>query len=187
MNIFQKLERSGENPGEEIRSDDLRKWLEKQPVYAGTRRGTWETVQNRFWRKVNKTEGCWMWLGSKTVNSGHGATCITRDLILGAHVFSYLLSGSALKRGYNVLHKCDVGGCVNPDHLFSGTQKENVHDCLRKQRWTRRKLCPDDIVKIRNSGYIQGRKGEIKRISDSLGFPYQSVQKVLTMGSYAIL
>lgn len=51
-----------------------------------------------------------------------------------AHRLSYIEYVGPIRKGLNVLHKCDVPACVNPDHLFIGTQKANIRDMIRKGR-----------------------------------------------------
>ena len=84
-----------------------------------------------FWRRVNKTETCWLWTGNLGARYG--------QLLIGyrtvkAHRFSYELHIGPIPPGMNVLHKCDVPACVNPAHLFLGTQKQNFEDMERKGR-----------------------------------------------------
>ncbi len=51
-----------------------------------------------------------------------------------AHRISYRVFKGTIPQGFSVLHKCDVPSCINPDHLFVGTQKDNMSDCSRKGR-----------------------------------------------------
>lgn len=90
----------------------------------------------RFWAKVHKQDGaCWLWQASTTA-FGYGVIwCSELDRQLGAHQYSWLLvHGSLPVRPLQVLHRCDVPACVNPDHLFVGTQRDNIQDCLAKGR-----------------------------------------------------
>jgi hypothetical protein len=83
-----------------------------------------------FWCYVQKTETCWLWTGPRT--RYYGNFCIGGKVVL-AHRFSYELNiGSAI--GFCVCHRCDVPLCVRPDHLFKGTQADNLRDCISKGR-----------------------------------------------------
>lgn len=91
---------------------------------------TYSTAElDRFWNKVQKTDTCWLWTGSID-NLGYGR-------IRGwtkAHRASWQIHFGPIPAGLNVCHSCDVRHCVRPDHLWLGTQKENVHDMIRKGR-----------------------------------------------------
>lgn len=92
-----------------------------------------------FWNKVEKTEGCWLWKGGKNGNKANG---INYGLIkipktrknITAHRLSYILHNGEITSEQWVLHKCDNPICVNPDHLFLGDAKSNVHDMISKGR-----------------------------------------------------
>lgn len=92
----------------------------------------------RFWSKVTKTDTCWLWNGDKS-KFGHGRF-LYDNLRVNAHRYSYETFVGPIPEGLLVCHKCDVPACVNPDHLFLGTQKDNIQDCVKKGRWTQAKL-----------------------------------------------
>ena len=91
-----------------------------------------ETQEQRFWRLTEKTSGCWNWVGAKT-NAGYGVMCLKGQArYVYAHRYSFELHGGKLFPGVYVLHKCDIPSCVNPDHLYAGTQSDNLRDSWRR-------------------------------------------------------
>jgi HNH endonuclease len=74
--------------------------------------------------------GCWLWMGSIR-GQGYAQTGVGERY---AHRFSYEHYKGKIPEGMRVLHKCDTPTCVNPDHLFLGTAKDNTHDALKKGR-----------------------------------------------------
>ena len=88
----------------------------------------------RFWSKVRKSDdpdGCWEWTGAKNPH-GYGKLFVDGRFI-DAHRLSYADAyGEPGER--SVLHHCDNTSCVRPEHLFLGTQRENIMDKVRKDR-----------------------------------------------------
>jgi hypothetical protein len=76
--------------------------------------------------------GCWIWMAASTVD-GYGIFTINRKLIY-AHRFSYEFFVGPIPLKMFVCHQCDVPSCVNPSHLFLGTNGDNVRDSVRKGR-----------------------------------------------------
>lgn len=76
--------------------------------------------------------GCHIFTGIKSVK-GYGKIRF-KDVHYRAHRLSYELANGEIKDGRMVLHKCDVPACINPDHLFLGTAKDNALDRKRKGR-----------------------------------------------------
>ena len=79
--------------------------------------------------KINDA-GCWIWQGS--TNNVYG-TLGRNNIRWLSHRFSYFIHHGEI-RDKNVCHRCDTPLCCNPDHLFLGTQKDNLHDAIKKGR-----------------------------------------------------
>lgn len=75
--------------------------------------------------------GCWLWGGSHRY--GYGRFWVV-DRHLLAHRLSWIFAGNEIPEGLCVLHRCDIPACVNPDHLFLGTQGANGRDMAKKNR-----------------------------------------------------
>lgn len=116
----------------------------------------------RFFNKVllpkdNNSDLCWEWGRSKNIG-GYGNFDI-KDFTYRAHRVSYFIHYKVDPLQLCVCHKCDNPSCVNPKHLFLGTDKDNVHDMHRKGRFskregifgTRSKLNVEQVSDIRDS------------------------------------
>lgn len=77
--------------------------------------------------------GCWLWTGRLT-NSGYGQIAKSTHGEWKAHRLFWRVANGPIPGGLCVLHKCDTPACVNPDHLFLGTQADNVQDMMNKHR-----------------------------------------------------
>lgn len=87
--------------------------------------------EKNFWKKVIKTESCWLW--SASTKGGYG--CFGVDgKTLSSHRISWEIVNGKIPDGMDCLHKCDVPSCVNPSHLFIGTHKDNMDDMSIKGR-----------------------------------------------------
>ncbi len=77
--------------------------------------------------------GCWLW-GAYCMTNGYGTFCPGNGRRVLAHRASFELYVAPIPEGLLVLHRCDVRCCVNPNHLFLGTQADNIHDMWAKGR-----------------------------------------------------
>jgi len=88
----------------------------------------------RFYSKVEKIEnGCWNWMSALRGKSGYGAFKVNGKCV-DAHRFSFMLNKGDIPNGLYVCHKCDNRKCVNPEHLFLGSAKDNHQDGMNKGR-----------------------------------------------------
>ncbi len=118
-----------------------------------------EEFAARFWTKVQKTSECWLWIGAPS-SGGYGQIG-NRNKRLMAHRVSWEIHFGAISDGMHVLHHCDTPCCVRPDHLFLGTQADNMADRNEKGRQSHgeghacSKLTWEAVKIIRNSGAPQ--------------------------------
>lgn len=89
-------------------------------------------LETRFWRHVECSAGCWLWTGQRNVK-GYGRI-ENAGRRRRAHRVSWELHNGPIPDGLLVCHRCDNPSCVRPDHLFLGTQVDNMRDCASKGR-----------------------------------------------------
>ncbi len=96
-----------------------------------------ESLENRFLDKVSPEpmSGCWIWTGNIS-KYGYGYLSIN-DKNVRAHRCSYSLFVGEIPKDLYVCHTCDLRCCVNPRHLFLGTQRDNMKDMVAKGRASR--------------------------------------------------
>lgn len=96
-------------------------------------------VAERFWEKVDQSGECWVWTAAR-YPGGYGLFVAKKgESPEGAHRVAYRLVHGRIPPGKQILHRCDNRLCVRPDHLFAGTQSDNMADMHAKKRWKRRK------------------------------------------------
>ena len=86
----------------------------------------------RFWAKVDKTKDCWEWTASKD-GKGYGHFGVKGKMVV-SHRVSWMLANGDIPENGCILHKCDNPLCVRPDHLFLGSQQDNMLDMSQKGR-----------------------------------------------------
>lgn len=112
----------------------IKKGDPKKFINGHSRRGKVTEPEDRFWPKVNKDapNGCWEWTGSCS-SQGYG-TFWDGGRVRGTHRVSYEFANGPIAEGLDVLHTCDNPPCVNPDHLWLGTDTDNARDRKEKGR-----------------------------------------------------
>lgn len=89
-------------------------------------------IEERFFEKIRKTESCWLWTGA--VRNGYGIINDGKKIPVYAHRLSYRIANGEIPSGMVVRHRCDNPKCVNPDHLQTGTKKQNTKDMVERGR-----------------------------------------------------
>jgi hypothetical protein len=100
---------------------------------------------NRKWT-LDQPSGCHLWIRGN--RNGYGVFFF-RGRMDYAHRVSWIISKGEIPAGLRVLHKCDVPLCVNSEHLFTGTQADNIDDMTRKDRHGRKKLSREQVAEMR--------------------------------------
>lgn len=149
-----------------------------------------ERRRNQFNSRVNRCgpSDCWLWTGAvypeykhnliygKTLIFGYGTT---------SHRAAYLFHNETIRAGMCVCHRCDVPLCCNPDHLFEGTQLDNIRDCISKGRIRSNPnrgsahyssiLNEDDVIRIRE---LRSSGLKLKQIAIVFGIDVRHVSLI---------
>ena len=141
-------------------------------------------IVQRFWNKVDQTseDQCWPWTAARN-SDGYGVFRVG-DRFQRAHRVSYELCEGPIPPGLIVRHSCHNPACVNPDHLQTGTQKDNMQDMLQAGREARGtaaggKFTEQQICDIRNSG-----RRDYTRLAAELNVNPSAVRRIILKETY---
>lgn len=145
---------------------------------------------DRFMAKVEKTDGCWFWTARKSPQ-GYGRFSLGGRNHIASRVVYELLVG-AIPPDMHVLHRCDNPSCVNPSHLWLGTNTDNIADRMRKGRSRgfpgeangNRRLTADDVRSIRREVADGARKADVAR---KFGVPRGHVGQIVSRASWRLI
>ena len=132
------------------------------------------TSEERFRTRYRQDEkGCWIWTGAVGGSRDPRPQIRVNWKCYYAARYSWELHRGPIPKGLLVCHTCDESLCVNPEHLFLGTQKENMRDASRKGRLNGKKAINEKIVtavqQLRRQGKTQ------REISQQLSLPISTV------------
>lgn len=147
------------------------------------------TDMDRFMDKVSPepNSGCWLWTASSSAQ-GYGHFQVNGRLCR-AHRVSWELHNGKIPDGMWVLHKCDNPGCVNPDHLFLGTNVDNVADMVAKGRRAKTEGATHWNAKLseRQIRQIRSASGLHKEIAAAFGVSRQHISHIKSGGKWSHL
>lgn len=141
-----------------------------------------ESIISRFSRKIDRpdTRGCWNWKRAKN-KKGYGVFRTADGTVL-AHRLQWMMTNGRIPEGIKVLHTCDNPACVNPAHLFLGTDDDNSKDMIKKGRQRkgsshgRCKLNEDQVRQIR---FMHQNGARQKELVQKFGVAQQTISHVL--------
>lgn len=165
------------------------RWRRGKNVAAPIR--TFLSAEERFWKYVDKqsAENCWLWTAA-TNGVGYGKFYVDGGLVY-AHRFSYELHRGQIPDGMYVCHSCDVPGCVNPKHLWLGTNADNLADMAAKGRSMHgaksphAKLTTDQVREIRRL-YATGRYSK-RELGDRFEVRVSNIGLILRRETWRLL
>ena len=138
-----------------------------------------DEARDRFFNKINETETCWLWTGT-ILSSGYGQFYL-QNKGHRAHRLSWLFAGNTIPEGHLIRHKCRNRHCVNPEHLETGTSKENVADKIRDgtnkrpgEKSSRHKLTDNQVKEIRER-HTEPRQ----KLAEEFGVGYNQIYRII--------
>lgn len=142
-------------------------------------------ILQRFWDKVDiKTENeCWNWKASTRGHSTHDyGRFYFRKTRIQSHRVAWIISFGEIPIGLKVCHKCDNPKCVNPNHLFLGTQEDNMKDCKKKGRTGQNLTCGT----TRYNAKVNDQKVKIIRAMFDNGYTNKGLSKMFEIAPSTI-
>jgi hypothetical protein len=147
------------------------------------------TLQERFDQKyVVRESGCWEWVAA--VRSRYGVIVVGSSRTAKAHRVSWEIHRGPIPAGLKVLHVCDNPPCVNPDHLFLGTQADNLRDMVQKGRARGNPIGPvgrftdEQVNQIRSEYRRNSRETGTRALAKRYGVSHAMIWKIVNHEAY---
>jgi hypothetical protein len=114
-------------------------------------------MEDRFWMYVDRGEGgeCWEWEGQRHYLQGHGRFKFDEDYYY-AHRVAYRLEYGEI--GGQINHSCENPPCVNPNHLYDGSQQENMEDASESDSFNPLRGEDVEVSKLTESQVVEMRE-----------------------------
>lgn len=132
---------------------------------------------DRFWSKVRKTEGCWEWTSTKWW-FGHGRFKLGKRDLRAHRVAWQIYKVTPPPSNLHVLHTCDNPSCVREEHLYLGTQADNMRD--RSARWR----SPGMLLSAEDIYYIRSTSEGNKDLAERFGVDRSTISRARTGDTY---
>jgi len=143
-------------------------------------------VFSYFWKRVQKQKKdvCWNWEG--ILDSKNYGIVKCNGIHVGAHRVSYTIHKGLIPTRLSILHKCDNPSCVNPNHLFAGTRKENATDRDSKNRQAKgehqglAKLTKNIVIKLRKEFFKKDPKmGDYEKAAQQYNVTSETIRQAI--------
>lgn len=170
----------------QIKGEPLR-YIDGHGLRVNHSRPSYPTIEIAFWKHVSpgQPNECWEWQGCTIKKFKHGQFRYKNKGYL-AHRVSYEIHIGPIPDGVNVCHSCDNPSCINPAHLFLGSQIDNIADMIKKGRNSRgehhsKKFTDNDVLLMRS---LADEGISIKDIADRFDAKYEHIRVIVRRKSW---
>lgn len=137
-----------------------------------------------FWLKVDQgyeSDQCWLWMGQRN-KKGYGIVSRRGRRVL-AHRLAYALANGPVTNDAVIRHRCDNPPCVNPAHIQSGSQADNMRDMRQRGRDVRGEKHPNAKLTMAQAQMLRGeyacRAGSMKNLATKYGIGIRAVHEIV--------
>lgn len=137
-----------------------------------------------LWARTDRSNpsGCWEW-NAYRARTGYGLVRLSSDkhgMPRYTHRLAYELAKGPIPEGMEVCHSCDNPPCINPDHLFLGTRRDNMRDAVRKGRVANGARLPQTKLTAADIPAIRARipHEKLQSIADDYGVTYSAIYRI---------